>query len=53
MNYISDTYTKWKGMFLKAKCLKERFVRDHKGEFYTAFIQEANDFAREIFLDPA
>lgn len=32
---------------------KRNFVQTHNQAFYTAFLQDSNAFAREIFLDPS
>lgn len=50
--YINETYKKWKNMYMQVISNKEAFNNSSPAsEFYTAFVQESNDFAREIFLD--
>lgn len=39
-------------MYLEAIKNKKAFIAAHDNDFYTAFVQPAKDFAREIFLDP-
>lgn len=52
MKYISETYMKWKQMYIEALENKQAFVKAHEHDFYSAFVQHAEEFAKEIFLDP-
>lgn len=38
---------------MEALMNKKNFVNKHKNNFYSAFVQEAEDYAREFFLDPS
>jgi len=52
-NYIEETYTKWRGLYLEALINKQKFVKANKNEFYSSFVQEIEEYSREIFLDPS
>jgi hypothetical protein len=51
--YINETFKKWKAMYLQVLENKRGFNEAASLDFYTTFVQECNDFARELFLDPA
>ena len=51
--YIEETYLKWRGLYIKALSNKQKFLQVSKDEFYSAFVQNPEDYAREIFLDPS
>lgn len=52
MKYIQETYKKWKDMYIEANRNRITFVNSHEQEFYTTFVSHAEDYAKEIFLDP-
>ncbi|CDW75624.1 UNKNOWN [Stylonychia lemnae] len=52
-NYIEETYRKWRDLYMRALNNKQNFVKITFNEFYSAFMQEPDEFAREIFLDPS
>jgi len=52
-NYIEETYRKWRDLYMRALHNKQTFVKNTFNDFYSAFVQEPDEFAREIFLDPS
>ena len=52
-NYIVETYRKWRALYIRALNNKNMFVKGNQEEFYTAFMAESAEFAREMFLDPS
>ena len=51
--YLTQTFITWKSIYLQVVLNKKGFIKTHENNFYTANLQKASDYAREIFLDPA
>jgi hypothetical protein len=52
-NYLEETYIMWQSLYSKAVTNKSNFVQKHKDNFYSAFVSEAEEYAKEIFQDPS
>ncbi len=57
--YLSDTkflisrFNLWKQLYLEVLDCKAKFLNNSESEFYSTFITEAQEFSRELFLDPS